>query len=88
MIANIKVESELLYNIISAENKIKSGKEIFLEWKKKNKFIYYLTFEELIKLLKKNLKNISSLKIDDDVINEAVNSCWLVKKELDDLMLN
>lgn len=88
MIANIKVESELLYNIISAENKIKSRKEIFLEWKKKNKFIYYLTFEELIKLLKKNFKNISSLKIDDDVINEAVNSCWLVKKELDDLVLN
>ena len=88
MIANIKEESELLYNIISAENKIKSGKEIFLEWKKKNKFIYYLTFEELIKLLKKNFKNISSLKIDDDVINEEVNLCWLVKNELDDLVLN
>lgn len=88
MIANIKVESELLYNIISAENKIKSGKEIFLEWKKKNKFIYYLTFEELIELLKRNFKNISSFKIDDDVINEIVNSCWLVKKGLDDLVLN
>ena len=88
MVIQIKKESDSLYKIISAENKIKSGKDIFLEWKKKEKYIYNYNFQELIELLKKNFENISSIKIDDDVINDMINSCWLVKNKLDDYVLD
>ena len=86
MLEKIKVEAEMLYKKIIAENVIQSGKDIFLEWKTMKKCVY--NYNHFIDELKKALKGISSIKIDDDVINDVINSCWLVKNKSDEYVLD
>ena len=86
MVTELKVEAEMIYKKILSENIIQSGNDIFQEWKTMRKSYY--NYDNFIAELKKALKGISSIKIDDDIINDVVNSCWLVKTKLDEYVLD
>ena len=86
MAEKVKIEEEIFYKKIFAENVIQSGKDIFQEWKAMKKKKYY--YENFLAELRKALKEISLIKIDDNVINDMINSCWLVKTKLDEYVLD
>ena len=81
----VRQEADKINQLIKKDCKIKKGKEIYLEWKrKKHKFMKYETF---ITKLFEVLKGINELKIDDEIIVDEITSCWLVKYNLDKYVL-
>ena len=73
--------------LIKKEKKIKNGKMVYLDWKKKkHKLIKYETFTTK---LFNALKGINEFKIDDEdeLIVDEITSCWLIKNNLDEFVL-
>ena len=78
-------ESDKINKLIKKDSKIKNGKEIYLNWKKKKHKI--MKFETFMSKLHEILKGIKKIKIDDEIIVDEITSCWLVKNHLDDYVL-
>ena len=81
---NFRIECENLNKKMKDKMKMKSGKEIFIEWKKKKGKEYNFNSFDII--LKKEMKGITKLKIDNDIITDEVTSCWLIENGLDELV--
>ena len=89
IISKIRVETEIIQKQFNPTNFIQTGKNIFLLWKKKKKDTKFkYKYEDFIKILRLAIKEVDSLKIDDEVIIDQITSCWLIKNELDDYVLN
>ena len=86
MVKKVKEETEIIYKKIIDENMVQSGKDIFQHWKTMKRKRY--DYKNFISELKKALKEISSIKIDDDAIDDVINSCWLVKTKLDEYLVD
>ena len=65
---------------------LQTGKEIFGKWKKKRNKLYY-NFDIFYNNIVELLKEVKVFKIDDEIIIDQINSCWLVKNELDKYVL-
>ncbi len=86
MVKKVKEETEIIYKKIIDENMVQSGKDIFQHWKTMKRKRY--DYKNFISELKKALKEVSSIKIDDDAIDDVINSCWLVKTKLDEYLVD
>ena len=83
-ILKVKKEADVLNKQINLANYIQTGNDIFLSWKKENnKEKYVLKFNVFIEKLRNALKGLNSFKIDDGIIIDQINSCWLIKNKLD-----
>ena len=72
---------------LEKDYEIKTGKEIFMEWKMENNKSY--NFDKFMQILNQSLGNLTKIKIeDDDFINDCTTLCWLIKNDLDELVLN
>ena len=46
-------------------------------------------FDKFMQILNQSLGNLTKIKIeDDDFINDCTTLCWLIKNDLDELVLN
>ena len=87
-IVKLKNETEMLKEKVRIDNIIPSGRNIFLQWKKKKKNEFYnYNFTSFVNQLKLALRGVSSFKIDNDVIVDQITSCWLIKNKLDTYVL-
>ena len=64
---------------------LKSGNEIFCDWKLKFKKMW--KYDDFIKKIISFLKNVSEFKLDNGIILDNITSCWLVKHGLDEYLL-
>ena len=72
---------------LEKDYEIKTGKEIFMEWKIENNKSY--NFDKFMQILNQSLGNLTKIKIDDDdFINDCTTLCCLIKNDLDELVLN
>lgn len=82
---NFRKECENLNKKMKDKMKMKSGNEIFVEWKKKKSKEYNFNSFDII--LKKAMKGITKLKIDNnDIITDEFTSYWLIDNGLDELV--
>lgn len=84
----IKSETEKLNKKIEKNTLLKSGNDIFHEWKIK----YYIqlkntSIDAFVNQIKNLIKNVKSVKIDEDIIFDQVTSLWLIRNGLDELIL-
>ena len=83
----INQEANEINLLIKEENEIHNGKNIYLDWKKKkHKFIKYETFKTKLFNAIKGV-NLFKLNDEDEVIVDEVTSCWLIKNNLDEYVL-
>jgi len=83
-LVNFRNDCENLNEKMKDKMKMKSGKEIFVEWKKKKGKEY--SFNSFDIILQKAMKGITKLKIDNDIITDEVTSYWLIDNGLDELV--
>ena len=84
----IKTETEKLNEKIEKSVSLKSGIKIFREWKiKKSISLEITTFDDFISQIKDLIKNVKSIKLDEDIISDQVTSLWLIENGLDELLL-
>ena len=82
---NLVHESHKINQMIKKDTEIPNGKEIYLDWKKKkNKLMKFVTFRT--KLINA-LKGIIKFNLDDEIITDEITSCWLIKSNLDEYVL-
>ena len=87
-INTIKIETENMNEVISKITYLKSFREIFHEWKLK-KQIFKNNFDAFINILKKSTKKKKiKVRIDNDFIYDQLISSWMIKNDLDDLLVN
>lgn len=88
MSVKLKLEEDFINKKVLADNSIQSGNDIFQKWKKKKNIKCSYKYKDFIDVLRITLKGISFFKIDDDIIEDQITSCWLVKTGIDAYVLN
>ena len=87
-INTIKTETENMNEVISKITYLNSFREVFYEWKFK-KQIYKNNFDSFIDILKNSIKKKKiKVRIDNDFIYDQLISSWMIKNDLDDLLVN
>ena len=88
MSVKLKLEADFINKKVLADNSIQSGNDIFQKWKKKKNIKCSYKYKDFIDVLRIALKGISLFKIDDDIIEDQITSCWLVKTGIDAYVLD
>lgn len=86
-INTIKKETDDMNKIINKITYLKPISEIFKEWKFK-KQCYNNNFESFVNILKNSIKTNFKVSIDNDFIYDQLISTWMIKNDIDDLLVS
>ena len=80
--SKLKAQSRKLLDEVKENNRIKSAKKLFIEWKITKCITIKDSFETFIDNIKKYVGSVE-LIFNDDLISEKITSLWIVKNELE-----
>ena len=83
--SELKAQSRKLLDEMKKKNRIKSAKNLFIEWKITKLITLKDNFETFIDNIKKYVSSVE-LIFNDDLISDKITSLWIVKNDLEQYM--
>ena len=80
--SELKAQSRQLLDEMKKNNKIKSARKLFIEWKITKLINIKDNFETFIDNIKKYVDSVE-LRFNDEVISDKITSLWIIKNDLE-----